>query len=134
MEIAEEEPLFGASHFNILSYVRERLPESYLITNEHMEFSTMHNVLIDVLASQGILGLAIFLLAIAVSLVTLFKNRKKCFSKENHFENAMYFSLVVTVFFSSMFMTEIVYVISPMTLLFWISLGQIICDNKNVEV
>ena len=118
-------PIFGVSYANIIPYARENLPDLYILTNDHMVFSSMHNVLMDVLAGQGLVGLLLFLAMAAFVLVRLLKHTAVFFADERFYEYAAAFALVVTAVVSSMFMTELVYVITPLTLMFWISLGTL---------
>jgi len=130
LDVGNESPWIGVSHFNLIAFVRDRIPDSYLICNDHMIFDTMHNVVVDIFASQGILGLSVFLSTVVFALYRIVKYRKCCISKENFHRNSTWFSILGVVFLASMFMTEIVYVISPLTLIFWVAFGQIIRDTK----
>ena len=123
VEIFKTKPVFGVSYANIIPYARENLPDTYILTNDHMVFSSMHNVVMDILVGQGLVGVVLFLAAAVWVLVSILRRTSAFFKSERFYEYAAAFSLVTTAVVSSMFMTELVYVITPLTLMFWISLG-----------
>ena len=123
LELFRSSAVVGVSHGNIVAYAEENLPDTYIINNDHMVFNTMHNVLVDILASQGIIGLGLFLAAAIVIAVGILKKMPRYFASKHFYTYAALFSVVLTALVSSMFMTEIVYVISPLTLIFWVSAG-----------
>ena len=61
IEVFLTSPVVGVSHNNVLAYVYDNVPNSYLVTNDHMDFDSMHNVFFDILVGQGVIGLAIYL-------------------------------------------------------------------------
>ncbi len=123
LELFRSSAIVGVSHGNIVAYAEENLPDTYIINNDHMVFNTMHNVLVDILASQGIIGLGLFLAAAIVIAVGILKKIPRYFASKHFYTYAALFAVVLTALVSSMFMTEIVYVISPLTLIFWVSAG-----------
>lgn len=123
VELFRSSPVVGVSHGNIVAYAEENLPDTYIINNDHMVFNTMHNVLIDILASQGIIGLGLFIAAAVVIAVGILRKMPSYFVSEHFYTYAALFSTVVAAVVAAMFMTELVYVISPLTLIFWVSAG-----------
>lgn len=57
IEIFKEKPVFGVGHNTVLAYVEAEQEDSYLINNDHMHFSSMHNAFFDILVAQGAVGL-----------------------------------------------------------------------------
>jgi O-antigen ligase len=131
LELTACSPIVGASHFNILDFARDRLPQSYIITNEHMCFDTMHNVFLDVLLSQGIVGLLLFFAIIVYSLIFIAKHWRALFFSPGGAKRFLCFAVMASVVAGSFFVTEIVYVISPFTLYFWLSFGYLM--NSEVK-
>lgn len=132
VELFKTTPIFGTSHFNIVPYAQEVMPDAYILTNDHMVFDTMHNFLVDVLVSQGVLGIVTIVSAALWMVIFVFK-KFKCFNNgKNSVLNFAAFSVVVTVVASSLFMTEIVYVITPLTLMFWLAAG-VLMNNLQKE-
>lgn len=123
LELFRCSPAVGVSHGNIVAYAQENLPDTYILNNDHMVFNTMHNVWIDILASQGILGLGLFLAAAIRIAVIILRKMPAFFANEHFYTYAALFSVLVAAVVSSLFMTELVYVISPLTLMFWIAAG-----------
>ncbi len=124
-ELFKTTPIVGTSHFNIVPYAQEVMPDSYIITNDHMVFYTMHNFFVDVLVSQGILGIATIMGAALWMVIFLLKKFKLFNNGKNASLNFVALSVALTVIASSLFMTEIVYVITPLTLMFWLSMGAL---------
>ncbi len=127
-------PIVGTSHFNIVAYAEDVMPESYILTNSHLVFSTMHNFVFDVLVSQGILGIVTIFGAAIIMVIFFFKKFKVFNNGKNAPFNYMLLALAVTVLASSMFMTEIVYTITPITLMFWLALGTLMHNLQKEEV
>lgn len=131
-ELFKTTPIVGTSHFNIVPYAQEVMPDSYILINDHMVFYTMHNFFVDVLVSQGILGIAIIVGAALWMVIFLLKKFKLFNNGKNAPLNFAALSVALTVIASSLFMTEIVYVITPLTLMFWLSMG-VLMNNLQKE-
>ena len=58
LEVFLQSPLIGVSHRHIADFAAEHLPQTYIV---QAGYTTMHNVFVDILAGQGIVGLAIML-------------------------------------------------------------------------
>ena len=125
IEIFLTSPIVGISHNNVLPYVSDKLPNSYLITNDHMKFESMHNVFFDILVGQGIIGLAIYLTMAVIFLIVIIKKWNQIFSAIGVIGISCFVILMVMVT-ASCVMTEIVYVTSPMATLFWMSMSCLI--------
>lgn len=128
-QIFKESPIVGASHFNIVNFSKDRIPDTYILTNDHMVFDTMHNVIFDILASQGILGILTFGISALSLVIFVLKNRKKFYDGEDCLLNFTTLAIIGSVLACSMFITEIVFVITPLTLIFWIAAGMLV---KNI--
>lgn len=123
VDIFLEKPLFGVGHNTVLAFVEEELPDSYLINNDHMDFSSMHNTFLDVLVAQGIVGFLLYLAMGVVSIVTVGKHwRDVCRNTENRC--IAFCAVIVSMVCASCFMSEIIYVCSPMSFIFWMGLGE----------
>ena len=72
LKFLKTSPVFGISRANILPYVDDNLPDSYLVTNEYMRFDSMHNMFFEILVSQGAVGLITFLTFIIFVIVGIF--------------------------------------------------------------
>lgn len=132
VEIFKTSPVFGVSRANILPYVDENLPDSYLVTNDHMRFDSMHNMYFEILASQGAFGLTVFLIFMVLVIYGVFGNLRTLWEHKRFDLFALVFCIAVTVCASTLVMAEIVYVTSPISTMLWIALGcmnhYIVCD------
>lgn len=130
VDIFKSSPVFGVSRANILPYVDDNLPDSYLVTNEYMRFDSMHNMYFEILASQGALGIISFLAFIILVIAGIFKYGKYLWEHEHFILFAAILSIAATVCMSTLVMAEIVYVTSPISTIFWISIG---CMNHFIS-
>lgn len=133
VDVFKSSPILGTSRANILNYVDEYLPDSYLVRNDHMRFDSMHNMWLEILASQGIVGIVAFVGFTVWVLIGIFKNFLYLWNSKDFYLFALIFCIAATVCASTLVMTEIVYVISPTSTLFWLSIGTInhYIENKN---
>lgn len=123
IEIFRSSPLFGSSFYNIASYAKAELPDSYLINNSYGgTYTNMHNVFFNVLAGQGAFGTLVFL-AFAVYLVIYIFRRIFKIEGENYEYLVTLSACAVASFVSSMFLTDVLYTNSPTSVLFWLFLG-----------
>ena len=117
-------PVTGVTHANVLPYVEDRLPDSYLINNSQMmDFDSMHNTFLDILVAQGLPGLMIYLVTGCIMAAAVWLNRRKLFAGARAPENSLYAAGCMMIIIASCVMTEIVYVTSPMSTLFWLGAG-----------
>lgn len=125
IDIFKTSPVFGVSRANILPYVDANLPDSYLVTNDHMRFDSMHNLVFEILASQGLVGIISFVLFAAWVVLGLLKNAKRIWQDDNFDTFAIIICIAAIVCASTLVMAEIVYVTSPISTMFWLSIGTI---------
>ena len=122
IEVFASSPVVGVGHNTLLPYVRAEQPESYLINNDHMEFTSMHNTFLDVLVAQGALGFILYVgLAAGVFLVLV--RKQKVIMQNTRGESMALTAIAILVVCASVLMSEIVYVASPMSFIFWMGLG-----------
>ncbi len=124
LDIFATSPAFGVGHNTILAYVEQNLPDSYLINNDHMRFESMHNTFLDVLVAQGAVGLILYLMMAIGFFVTIIKHWEKICQVTNG-ESYALFAILIAMVAASFFLSEIVYVCSPMSFLFWMALGSL---------
>ena len=133
-DIFKKNMLFGVSRTAIVPYALDVMPKTYILNNDQgMYFSSMHNLYVDIIVSQGIFGIISFMSFIILSVINIIKNIKMLFEKSKY--TVMFISIILTVFASTLVMTEIIYVDSPISTMFWIGLGflNFICINKKEE-
>ena len=136
LEIFKEKPVLGIGHENVLAYVEQNMPDSYLITNDHMKFSSMHSIFFDILVGQGAVGVILFVVTGILFAVRIIRRWPTIRSKEARDGSSMYiamFTILVILVTAGCVMTEIIYVSSPMSTMFWISLSQLVQKGNGKE-
>lgn len=127
-------PFFGTSFRNIVDFAKENVPDTYIINNDLGEFNCMHNSLFDVVLSQGIVGILLFLMFV----ICVFKNCFKYLAKKHCnsiFIQITLLSIVFAIATSSLFLSQIIYINSIGGAVFWIFLGYAMqmCEVEKKE-
>lgn len=128
LEVSSTKPIFGVTFRQIVPYAKENLPDTYIVNNDYTSFASMHNVFMDVLVSQGAVGLLLFLSFIVTILITIFKYLFRKNDKE-YLENLFLICTILPIAISAMFYSEILYINTANAVLFWFGLG---CLVKNL--
>ena len=119
-------PLLGVSFGAFVPYCEDEIPDAYMINNDSgVVFETFHNMLMDLIASQGIVGVILFVIIIGFSLRYIWiatQNMKE----EDQKLCALLFSICLGIVVSSMFVSEILYVHTQTTVIFWVLWGYLI--------
>lgn len=123
-EIYKDNPAFGVSRKNIIAYAKANDPSLYIVNNDHMDFDSMHDLFFDILVSQGTVGVAIFYGFGLFLIVIFFKNAKKIMDKDGNVVLFM-FPIIALILVSTLVMTELVYVDSPISTVFWMFLSYL---------
>lgn len=124
LEVFKTKPIFGVSQTNLVSYVYKELPDTYLVNNNLYEFDNSHNMFLDVLTGQGVIGFLILMQIMISALLFIFKRIWKL-QGEDYFRFTVMLSCIATAVVSCFFMTEIFYINSPIAFLFWFMLGSL---------
>lgn len=126
LEIFAKSPIYGVSYRNMTAYAHERVPDTYIInTTYDIDYDSMHNMPLDVLVSQGIIGI-ILLLSLFVNSLMIYIKRYKLVKKENQAFAAVSIAVVLGLGAGSMFLTSIIYLSGPHAYWFWLCLGYAI--------
>ncbi len=133
VEIFLKSPVVGVSYFNIQQYALENLPETYLVNNDHGKFNNMHNMLFNLLSAQGVVGMLIFI-AFAIYAVVFVLKRMFKVNDEDYSYIVVMVVCVMAGFAASMFLTDIIYVNSPNSMVFWLFLGYIMHYLKRKDI
>lgn len=121
IEIFAQKPVFGVSFYNLQQYALEEMPETYLVNNDHGLFNNMHNMIFNIIPAQGTVGTLIFIGLAVFAVVYIFKN---IFKEDENYEYLVIMTVCVACsLVSSMFVSDVIYVNSPTSLLFWLFLG-----------
>lgn len=132
-EIFEKNMFFGVSFENLESYCHTELPDTYLIDNGYKEFDNFHNLIFNVLASQGIIGISILLIIALYLFIYIIKYLILLINSEDYIKKALVLSCIIVGIVSTMLIGDIVYYISPSTVTFWFFLGYLINDVDSIR-
>ncbi len=124
LEIFKTSPLTGITFRNYIPYAKENLPNTYIVNNDSGDFASMHNSFVDVLVSQGVLGIAILICFIASVVIVILKFFFKA-TAENYKYNVFLLLCFLPVFVSMMFYSETFYMNTGGAFLFWSFLGYL---------
>lgn len=125
LEIVETAPVFGVGYRNISSYAKEHFPEGYLVNNSNgVQYDSMHNLEMDILVSQGIVGAVIFVLFLG-NLLFLLTGKGRKIPERYRGEAAFALSSAGAFGMASTFLSFIFYVNAPQNYCFWLFLGHL---------
>lgn len=125
LEIAKTTPIYGTSFRNMVSYSKENLPDTYIVNNKLVDYDSLHNMFLDVLVSQGVIGIILTLLLIGNTIRTLWKGRLHI--RENEYDIMIFgFAVVVAITAASQFYSYLFYLHAPQTFFFWLCMGYIV--------
>lgn len=136
LEITKTSPVFGVSFRNMTAYAEENLPQTYLVNNAiHAKYDSMHNSVLDILVSQGIVGIAIFLLLTGNTL-WIFVKRIRYVRTEDWMFLAGCFTVIAAMGAGSLFISMVFYLNGPQTYIFWVCFGYmmtLLAPRKTVK-
>lgn len=133
LEIWKTSPIVGVSQRNITPYAKDVLPNTYLVNNDMGDFDSTHNMFIDVLVSQGAIGIFL-LLAFFISIAVLIIRRFLLIEKNRiSMYHIALFSVLVVFACSCMFVLDVLYLNSAATVMFWSSLGYFVHSLRENE-
>ncbi len=135
LEIFKTSPVAGVGFRNILAAAADKTPDTYIINNTYTDFDAFHNMWMDVLVSQGILGFLLFFTFTVLCALSAFHLLLLLLAKKS--ADSIWFgtllAVVVTSLVSSLFVSDTLYVNSPNAVMFWVVLGYLmrfVSDEK----
>jgi hypothetical protein len=121
-EIFKAHPLIGTSHRYLLEAAFDTTPDTYICK---AWYTTLHNTFVDVLASQGIIGFVIFVSLVFGILVYIFRRITHLEKDLYSYALVLFCSLLVPAT-SMLFYTEVLYINTVGSVIFWMFLGYLI--------
>ena len=104
-------------------YAQKHFPDSYMVKNAaRILYDSMHNLEMDVLVSQGIVGMALFL-AFLIHMLWKIIRRFSVLQKADDNFIAVMLSAALALGMASTFLSFIFYVNAPQSFYFWLFLG-----------
>ncbi len=129
LEVFLQSPLIGVSHRHIADFAAEHLPQTYIV---QAGYTTMHNVFVDILAGQGIVGLAI-MLAFVVLGIRLLARGLLAYRGDGYCRMVLLVGILASVAFSALFYSEILYINTVGSVVFWTTLGYVVVRFRQAE-
>ena len=124
LEIWLASPVWGTGYNSFLPFVKEHVPQSYVINNSQGEYVSLHNEYINILVYQGILGFGLFA---AFGILTLIKwcgNLHLVKQKDRDYICVLT-GCILAVLVTMVFLMEGLYANSPGTFILWTFLGYL---------
>ncbi len=133
VEVALSRPITGTSFSGIVPYAKENLPETYIVNNDHWDYSTMDNEVLNVFVSQGFPGLIILIVLVVCAVKFVFSRIWKLGQKD-FWRASVLLLCIVMLCVSAMFQATMFYQNSPDANMFWMFLGYLVFMlNKEVK-
>lgn len=134
IEIFLTSPVYGVGFENLIEYAKEKLPNTYIVNNDYTNFDASHNMIIDVLVGQGIIGI-ICIIGFAITISILFMKNIKVAIKEDRNLIITLISICSVLIVSSLFLSQILYINIITTYLFWLYLGYLMyfLQKRNIK-
>lgn len=125
LQIAKSSPIYGVSFRNMTAYAEENFPDCYLVNNpQNGKYDSMHNMPLDILVSQGVIGISIFFCFAGNTIRCLLRGVKNL-AEESRYPAIVLFSLAAAVAVAGISLTIVFYISAPESFLFWLCLGYL---------
>ena len=122
LELFQHSPVIGLSNRNFSDYCKQNLPNTYL---SKMQWTSLHNAFLDVLISQGIIGILLWLGILLIILINLISEYRV---NKNDSRYAVLIGIYFGLIAMCMFYSELIYVNTIGSVFFWYVFGHL---NKN---
>ena len=124
VEIWSASPIWGTGYNSFLPFVKEHVPQSYVINNSQGEYVSLHNEYINILVYQGVLGFGLFA---AFGILTLVKwcRSLHLVKQEDRDYICVLTGCVLVVLVTMVFLMEGLYTNSPGSFILWTFLGYL---------
>ncbi|HEX9025602.1 MAG TPA: O-antigen ligase family protein [Clostridium sp.] len=129
--VIKENPLNGVGNNELVEAVKGARETDDL---PGLAIGGLHNIYVQIATVNGIISLLLFLAFIGVILMFIIQHLDKLKRKEK-FQMTTLTSLVVGILAVNLFESTLIYIVSFISMIFWIYLGSLvsILDNKNIE-
>lgn len=127
MEIFMSKPITGVGFHHIKAYAKSELPDTYLATHTG-NFSHIHNEFLNILVSQGILGMIPFIIFVISSFISILGKYLKLL-EEDYKKYTILLGCLITICAGIVLNEGVLYHYTPNALMFWLILSYV----RNVE-
>ena len=116
--IFKDNKMLGIGQRNMKEYAEENMPKAHIVKNAAgIQYDSLHNMPLDVLLSQGIVGMLLLLAIILLILQKLIKKARSIYTIDKGFYYIL-FAILLSTATCSMFISMIFYVQTPVTYMF----------------
>lgn len=122
IEIWKTKPIIGTGYNSFLPYVKENLPDTYVVNNPQGDYVSLHNGYINILVYQGVIGAVVFLVFMCGVLRKWYKGIKSL-PREDIAYIGILTACCGVIAVSMVFLLEGVYTNSPGAFVLWTFLG-----------
>ena len=133
IELFETSPVVGVGYRNIKVAAADRIPDTYIINNTFGTFDSFHNMWIDLLASQGVVGLLLFLVFTLGCAISSLRTFSRMIAKGSS-DLLLFGTLVAGILpplIGSLLQADSILYNTQNAVLFWILLGYLMFYVRN---
>ena len=116
--------IFGLSFCGFTDYARDNMPQTYIVNNDFGDMTTLDNELLNILISNGIIGLLSVAAFVIYIIAVVFKNFA-FISSGNKYYVCLMLSIPISLAAAAMFSSVMFFHFSPNTIIFWYLLGRL---------
>ncbi|NFG26132.1 O-antigen ligase family protein [Clostridium botulinum] len=129
--VIKDNPMIGVGYSDLLEAVRNVRVVEYL---PGIEYGRLHNIYLEVAAANGIISLVLILIFLISIMVFIIKKLDRLKGKEK-LQMTTIASMLLGILAVNVFESNLVYIISFISIMFWIYLGYTISilDNRNIS-
>ncbi len=124
LQIFSKNPVFGIGYENVLGYAHDKMPTTYIVNNDQTDFDAFHNTVMDVLVSQGVVGILLAGIFAVLFVIYCIKRMSRQYSK-NREELCLCLAICICTLASAMFLSHIFFVNIASTGIFWLFAGYL---------
>ena len=129
--VIQEHPLTGVGNNDLIEAVKGARETDDL---PGLAIGGLHNIYMQTASVNGIISLLLFLVFVGMILMFIIQHLDKLKRKEK-LKMTILTSLIVGILAVNLFESDIIYIVSFISMIFWIYLGYLvsILDNKNID-
>lgn len=121
---------FGVGNESLVEKVHEVRPDVVL---PGIEAGGLHNIFLQMTTANGILTLILFIFILFFTLSYLIKQVDKSYGNNKKIDLIL-LSLIVGIIFINLFESNLIYIVSYISIIFWTYLGYFISIKKNEKI
>lgn len=129
--VIKEHPLTGVGNNDLIEAVRNAREVEYL---PGIEGGGLHNIYVQIATTNGLIALG-FIVIFLISIITFMIKKLDKLKRKEKFQMTTMTSMIVGIAAVNVFESNLVYIVSFISIVFWIYLGYLISilDNKNIS-